>query len=219
MNITIEGQPAFAYLNIDLDPGEFLVAESDAMASMAADLDMKAKLNGGLIKGLLRKFLGGESLFINEFTNNGSETKRLTVTQATPGDILVKELNNETYYLQPGAYICSTSGVKLGLKYAGIASFIGGEGLFKLAMSGSGKVAFGAYGGLMEKEVVGEYIIDSSHLVAYGPGMKLKVQMASGVFGSLFSGEGLVTRIEGNGKVIIQTRSLSGLVRWVNRHI
>ena len=30
--------------------------------------------------------------FINEFTNNTTETKRLTVTQSTPGDIIQKEL-------------------------------------------------------------------------------------------------------------------------------
>jgi len=48
MNSTINGSPSFAYIDIDLDPGESVIAESDAMASMAAELDMTARFNGGL---------------------------------------------------------------------------------------------------------------------------------------------------------------------------
>ena len=51
MQATIEGGPAFAYINVDLNPGETVVAESDAMSSMAADLDMDAKFNGGFLVG------------------------------------------------------------------------------------------------------------------------------------------------------------------------
>ena len=49
--------------------------------------------------------------------------------------------------------------------------------------------------------------------------MKLKIQLAGGLFSSLFSGEGLVTRIEGKGKIWIQTRSMVGLAAWTNRFI
>ncbi len=46
--------------------------------------------------------------------------------------------------------------------------------------------------------------------------MKLKLQLAGGIFSSLFGGEGFVTRVEGKGKIVIQTRSLSGLANWLN---
>ena len=64
MQTKIHGSPSFAYLEVELAPGESIVAESDAMSSMAADLDLQANFNGGFFKGLLRKFLGGESLFV-----------------------------------------------------------------------------------------------------------------------------------------------------------
>jgi uncharacterized protein (TIGR00266 family) len=214
MKIKSEGKPVFAYVVVDLQPGETIVAESDAMSSMSANLDMTAKLNGGLIVGLLKKYLGGESLFVNHFTNNTNETLQLHLTQATPGDIEVKELDGITSY-----YIASEKGVNLGVKWAGFGSLIGGEGLFKLVVSGTGKVIFGAYGGLLEKEINGEYIVDTGHLVAYEPEMKLKPQLAGGIFGSLFGGEGFVTRVEGKGKIYIQTRNISGLASWVNRHL
>lgn len=219
MKSEIKGAPAFAHVHVELEPGETLIAEADAMASMSADLDMKAKMNGGFFGAIAKGLLGGETFFVNHFTNNTSETKTMMFTQGTPGDIKQIELNDETICLQPGAYIASTPGVKLGTKYAGIGSFIAKEGLFKLQASGTGTLWYGAYGGLIEKEVKGEYIVDTSHLVAYEPQMKLKVQLSGGLISSLTSGEGLVTRVEGNGKIVLQTRSLSGLADWTNKII
>jgi uncharacterized protein (TIGR00266 family) len=216
MKTSIEGSPTFAHLHVDLEPGESIISESDAMASMSADLDLKARFNGGFFSGLMKKFLGGESLFVNEFKNNTDGTRRVTLVQNTPGDMGVIELNGNSMCLQPGAYIASTPGVKLGLKWAGFASFIGREGLFKLIVSGTGTVWYGAYGSLLARPVDGEFIVDTSHLVIYEPQLKLKVQMAGGIFSSFLGGEGLVTRVNGKGNVVIQTRSLEGLKSWLN---
>jgi uncharacterized protein (TIGR00266 family) len=219
MNVEMNGAPSFAHLHVLLEPGESIVAEADAMASMSANLDMMTRFNGGFFSGLCKRFLGGESLFVNEFINNTGEQCKVTLVQATPGNMREVDLNGETLCLQPGAYICSTPGIKLGVKWAGFASFIGREGLFKLTVSGEGKVWYGAYGDLLEKEVDGEYIVDTAHLVSYEPQLKLKVQLAGGIFSSFFGGEGLVTRIQGTGKIVIQTRSLSGLASWLNPRI
>ena len=219
MKSVVKGSPSFAYIHVDLAPREKITAESDAMASMAADLDMKAKLNGGFFPAILKRFLGKESLFVNEFTNNTNEVKRLTLVQKTPGDIRQIELKGSAICLQPGAYIASTPGVNLGIRWAGIASLVAREGLFKLVVSGTGTLWYGAYGGLVDQQVKGEYIVDTGHLVAYEPQLKLKMQLAGGIFSSLFGGEGLVTRIEGTGKIVLQTRSLSGLAGWLNPKI
>jgi uncharacterized protein (AIM24 family) len=58
--------------------------------------------------------------------------------------------------------------------------------------------------------------VDTSHLVIYEPQLKLKIQMAGGIFSSFLGGEGLVTRVNGKGNVVIQTRSLEGLKSWLN---
>ena len=216
MQATIEGGPAFAFINVDLNPGETVVAESDAMSSMDADLDMDAKFNGGFFSGILKKFFGGESLFVNHFTNKTSDVRRVTLVQATPGNIREVQLGGGTICLQPGAYVASTPELKLKARWAGFKSWFAKEGLFKLTVSGTGTLWYGAYGELLEKQVDGEYIVDTAHLVAYEPHMKLKIQLAGGLFSSLFSGEGFVTRIEGQGKITIQTRSLSGLAGWLN---
>ena len=216
MNSSIQGQPSFCYLHVDLEPGESVFAEADAMSSMSADLDMRTMFNGGFFSALLKRFLGGESFFINQFTNNTQSTLRVTLVQPSPGELRAVELNDDSICLQPGAYVGSTPGGSLGVAWAGLASFIGREGLFKLKVGGKGTRWYGAYGGLVDKQIDGEYIVDTGHLVAYHPDIKLKVQLAGGLFSSFFGGEGLVTRVEGKGPIVIQSRSLSGLAGWIN---
>ena len=216
MKTAIKGGAAFSYLDIDLEPGEFITTESDAMSSMHSDIDLTAQFNGGLIRGLLKKYLGGETLFISKFSNNTSGTRRVTLVQPTPGEIRCVSLNDDSFYLQPGAFLAATDGIKLGMHWAGIVSFIAREGLFRLVVSGTGNVWYGAYGALLEREVDGECIVDTSHLVAYEPSISLKLQLAGGLFSSFFGGEGLVTRVVGKGKIVIQTRSVPGLSSWLN---
>jgi uncharacterized protein (AIM24 family) len=96
MKTSIEGQPAFAHLHVDLDPGESIIAEPDAMASMSADLELTTRLNGRFFSGLAKKYPGDESLFINEFKNTASGPRRVTLVQPTPGDIGCVELNGNS---------------------------------------------------------------------------------------------------------------------------
>jgi len=216
MEAEIKDRPAFAHVVVTLGPGESITAEADAMATMAAELELETTLNGGFFSALGKRLFGREPMFINSFTNNTMQEKQVMFSQGIPGDIMSIELNGNSFCLQPGAYLCSTPGVELGLKWAGVKSWISREGLCKLEVSGHGTVWYGAYGGMVEKEVDGEYIVDTSHLVGYDPSLSFNVQLAGGFFSSLFGGEGLVTRLEGRGMAVIQTRSLSGLAGWLN---
>ncbi|NET51491.1 MAG: TIGR00266 family protein [Merismopedia sp. SIO2A8] len=215
MKSEIRYKPAFATLFITLKPGERLVAEAGAMASMAGQLSMKTEFFGGFFPGLMKSFFGGESLFVNVFTNSSSQPQDLVLTQSSIGDIVRIELNGNAMCFQPGAYIAHTPGIKVEVQWAGFASWIAREGLFKLKMSGRGVVFCGAYGGLSEVRVQNDFIVDNGHLVAYEPNIKMNIKLAGGLFGSLTSGEGLVNRLTGRGKIYLQSRSVDGLVRFL----
>ncbi|MBI4817946.1 MAG: TIGR00266 family protein [Deltaproteobacteria bacterium] len=220
MDVEIRDRPSFAHITVKLAPGDTLIAEAGAMASMSASVRMVAKLAGGIFSAILRRVFGGESMFVNEFTlGPGKSEGEVVLTQATPGDILEVKLQDTTLYAQPGAFIACGPGVKVGLSFAGLASFIAREGLFRLKLSGSGPVWFGAYGGIIEREVQSEYIVDSSHLVAYEPTVSLQIGLAGGLISSILSGEGLVARIRGPGKVYLQSRSVQGLISWTNQYL
>jgi uncharacterized protein (TIGR00266 family) len=217
MDAVIRNRPSFANVVVYLEPGEKVVAESDAMASMSTGIEMTTRWSGGFFGAVMKRVFGGESLFVNEFT--AKESSELVLTQPMPGDIEVIELNGTSLFLQPGAFLACESGIRLGLKWAGLASLIGGEGLFRLVVSGKGRIWFSSYGGIYSREVTDEYIVDTGHLVAYEPSVNLKVGMAGGIFSSFFSGEGLITRVRGPGRIYLQSRNLSGLTAWMNAHL
>lgn len=217
MRTEISGSPSFAHVHIDLSPGESVVAENDAMQSMSADIQMTTKTNGGFFSALGKKLFGGESFFVNRFANDASGPRRVTVAQDVPGEILELQLRDgHELCLQRGAFLACTENVRLKTSWAGFVSWFSGEGLVKLKASGSGTLWYGAYGGIIKREVSGELKVDDGHLVAYDPALKLKLAMAGGFFASVFGGEGLVTRLVGTGTVYIQTRSVKGLAAWLN---
>lgn len=216
MKYEIRYKPAFSTAFFTLGPGESITAEAGAMASMDGQLSMTTQLSGNLIQALLRKFWGGESLFVNVFKNQTSQPLQVVLTQSTVGDTEGLELKSgEEICFQPGAYIAHTAGVKMGVHWAGFASWFAGEGLFKLKLRGPGLVLFGAYGGVSKRRISGELIVDNGHLVAYSPNIQMRIGLSSGVFGSITSGEGFINRLSGAGVVYLQSRSIDGLVRFL----
>lgn len=214
----IRCKPSFSTLFVELMPGQSLVAESDAMASMASSVRMKATFFGGFFAALLRRLFLRESLFVNTFTCE-SGPAQLVITQPTPGDMVALPLNGHSIYLQPGAFVACESGVELSLSWAGFRSWFNGEGLFRLKASGQGTLWLGAYGAIESRDVQGELVVDSGHLVAYEPALSLNLGLASGVFSSFFGGEGFVSRMRGQGKIYLQTRNIDHLASWTNRHL
>lgn len=219
MKTEIRHKPAFATLFTSIPPGEIIIAESDAMASMTTNTSVKTQFNGGVFIALLLRFFGGESLFVNLFSSRNTGDAEVVFTSNTPGDMVEVELTGNTLLVQPGSFVACTSGVTLGVGWAGFASWIAREGLFRLKVKGTGKVWIGAYGSIFEKHVDDEYVVDTSHLVAYDPSIHLRAGLAGGIFSSIFSGEGLVTRVKGPGKIYLQSRSMDGLASWTNGQI
>jgi len=220
MKVDLRFKPSFCTLFVTLLAGESILAESDAMASMSARTRIRPRWNGGFFRAILRKIFGRESLFINEISCPAEiESVQVVLTQPTPGDLLQFELDGNSLYLQPGAFVACTPGVKLGMGWAGLASWFGGEGLFRLQVSGRGTVWLGSYGAIFDREVRGEYIVDTGHLVAYEPTISLSVGLSAGIFSSFFGGEGFVSRVRGHGRIFLQTRSIEELATWTNHYL
>jgi uncharacterized protein (TIGR00266 family) len=215
----IRYKPAFASIFVTLNPGDSITAEAGAMTSMDGKLSMQTQFSGGFISGLLKKIFGGESLFVNVFSNPTSQPLTVVLNQSCIGDIVKFDLNNNEICLQPGAYIAHTPGVKMGVNWAGFSSFFAGEGLFKLKLSGQGRVFFGGYGGITKKRLDGELIVDSGHLVGYSSNIKMNLKLSGGLIGSVTSGEGLVSKLSGQGDIYLQSRSINGLVRFLSSKI
>ena len=103
METEIRNRPAFANIHVQLNPGDQIVAEAGAMASMSSSINVRTRWNGGPLRAFAKRFFGGESLFVNEFT--ADSPGEVVLTHSWPGDIECIELQANTLYLQPGAFL------------------------------------------------------------------------------------------------------------------
>jgi uncharacterized protein (TIGR00266 family) len=221
----IEHGPAFAWLRVGLEPGERIVAEAGAMVRQSTELEVDTRLNaskkGGVLGlvvaffvALMRRLFGGETMFLNEFW--GPRGGEVVLAPKLSGHILRKTLDGtRTLFVQTGGYLASTSGIDTKLRFGGLRTLFGGEGLVLLQCSGQGDVFVNSYGGITEVAVDGRFVVDTGHIVAFDGALDFRVRSIGGAKSFLFSGEGLVCEFQGRGTVYIQSRNLKALVGWV----
>lgn len=218
MNVDVRHSPSFAAARVTLTPGEQLRAESGAMMAMSQGVSLKSSTQGGLMKGLKRSFLGGESLFISTFTAPPTGGW-VDVAHHLAGDVIVSELRAEQpLSITKGCWLASSDGVELDAKWGGFKNLFGGEGGFLVRASGSGTVLLACYGAIdMVNLAAGEMVtIDTGHVVAFQADLTSAIRkVAGGVVQTLKSGEGLVFDFTGPGWVMTQTRNPGALEAWI----
>jgi uncharacterized protein (TIGR00266 family) len=216
MRTDINFSPAFAMATIHLDPGESINAEAGAMMAMSPTVDIATSTRGGVLKGLRRSVLGGESFFLNTFTATGSDA-HVVVAPALPGDIIAWPLTGNTIYLQSGSYLASPGSIDVDSKWGGAKTFFSKEGLFMLKCSGSGDLIVSSYGAIQAVDLSPgqSYTVDTGHMVGWDEGVTYEVKKVGNWKSTMLGGEGLVVRLTGPGRVYMQTRSPDNFIDWL----
>src|SRR3954467_10396336 len=88
---------------ITMAAGDEIRAEAGAMTYMTDGIEMDARMQGGLLGGLKRKFLAGESLFLTFFRCTASAGK-VAFSAPYPGKILTMALNNTAILCQRDSF-------------------------------------------------------------------------------------------------------------------
>lgn len=206
-----EGQPDYGFVTVTIPAGKTLKVEASSMATMDSNIQMKTKMKGGL-----SRFLTGENIFINEFTalNGAGE---IGLAPGTPGDIEHVYLEeSDEIYLQNSAFVASSLDIKVESKWQGLMKgFFSGEKLFLIKCSGKGDLWFNSYGAIIPIDVEGDYVVDTGHIVGFTGGLDYSVASVGGLKSLFFSGEGLVCKFRGKGKVWIQTKKFAPFASWV----
>lgn len=219
MHVTLEKGPAFTLARVALDQGEAFKAESGAMVSMSGTVDIQTRMQGGFLGALARKVLTSESFFQNTFTATRAPGE-VTFAPSLPGDIHLREMRGESVILQSGAYLASDPRVEIETKWGGARTFFAREGLFLLRAFGAGPLLFSSYGAIVEVQVPASgYVVDTGHLVAFEPSLQWEVTKVGGIKSLLFSGEGLVCRFSGAGRLWLQTRSFDSFLGEIVPHL
>lgn len=220
-------------VEVELDPGETVIAEAGAMNYMEDQISFEAKMGDGSKphQGLFGKLLDvgkraltGESIFMTHFTNLGMGKKRVSFAAPYPGKIICIDLkdHNQSILCQKDSFLCAALGTNVSIAFQRKlgTGFFGGEGFILQKLSGDGKAFVHAGGTIVRKELQGETLrVDTGCIVAFEESINYDIQMAGGLKSMIFGGEGLfLASLSGFGTVWLQSLPFSRLADRVLQH-
>jgi len=220
-------------VEVELDPGEVVIAEAGAMNYMEEDIIFEAKMGDGSqpdsgVMGKLfsagKRALTGESIFMTHFTNNGSGKRRVAFAAPYPGKIIPLDMSaiGGEIICQKDSFLCAALGTEVGIAFQRRlgAGFFGGEGFILQRLRGDGMAFVHASGTIIERELKGETLrVDTGCLVAFDPSVSYDIQRAGSLKSMFFGGEGLfLATLGGHGRVWLQSLPFSRLADRIIAH-
>ena len=220
-------------VEIELDPGETVIAEAGAMNYIDQGITFEAlmgdgsKPEGGIFDKLLdagKRVLTGESIFMTHFTNNGGDKRRAAFASPYPGKIISINMAEagEELICQKDAFLCAALGTEVSIAFNRKlgSGFFGGEGFILQKLRGDGMSFVHACGTIIKKELNNETLrVDTGCLVAFSPGVDYDIQRAGNLKSMFFAGEGIfLTTLSGTGTVYLQSLPFSRLADRILSH-
>lgn len=216
MQADILYRPSYSMAIVNLAPHEAIRAEVGSLVSMTEGIVIKTGTEGGVLAGLSRALLGGESFFMNVF-EAPDWGGQINFAPTLPGDMIILQLENDSLLVQSGSFVASSMGIAIDTKWSGARTFFASEGFVMLRARGTGLLMLSSYGAIhpIDLQPGQRYTVDTGHLVSFTEGIGFKVRAVGGVRSTLFSGEGLVVDLTGPGRVYMQTRSADAFLSWL----
>ncbi len=218
MRTQIAHKPAFAELRVYLSPGEAITSEAGAMVYMSPNVKVQTTTGGGLLKGLARKMLAGQTVFVNTYYTESGEG--LVVFAPTiPGDITEIDVE-QPIYVSDSNYLASTN-LEFGVKFTGFKGVFTPGGMFWFKLSGIGKLWIATYGGVdvINLKPGERVLVDNIHLAAFDASMNFYLRKFGRLKSFLFGGEYLLTEFVGPGRVFIQSRNMPSFAQLLYRYM
>ncbi len=215
-------------VEIELDPGETVIAEAGSMMYMENDITYDTKLGDGSQpnQGVLNKLLSagsrvltGESLFVTHFTNNGYGKRKVAFSAPYPGKIVTIELAElgNSLIVQNDAFLCAALGTKISLHFNRRlgSGLVGGEGFVLQRLDGDGRAFIHAGGTVIKRHLNNEMLrVDTGCIVGFTSGIDFDVQAAGNLRSMVFGGEGLfLATLQGTGTIWLQSMPIRKLVQ------
>ena len=216
------------FLHVALKRGETIYCESDAMVMMEAALDLKGKMKGGLGSALMRSFANGESFFQQHIEATRGDGDCL-LSPTLPGAMQVVDVGPRQYIISDGAFVAAGAGVELKVRTQslGNALFAQSGGFFVTETGGSGQLVVSGFGSMsmLDVEPGKDVIIDNAHAVCWDSALRYEISITTGTSGGFLgnlvnsqtSGEGMVLRFSGQGKVYMCSRNRAAFRAWAHQ--
>lgn len=217
-------------VEVELDPGETVIAEAGAMNYMEDGITFESKMGDGSdpeegFMGKLfsagKRMITGESMFITHFTNRARGKRRVAFSAPYPGTIIalnMAEIGGQII-CQKDAFLAAALGTGISITFTQRlgTGFFGGEGFILQKLTGDGMAFVHAGGTVIQKELRGETLrLDTGCLVAFTTGVQYSIERAGNLKSMFFGGEGFfLATLSGTGKVWIQSLPFSRLAERV----
>lgn len=220
-------------VQVELDPGETVIAEAGAMNYVEPDIVFEARMGDGseAEAGLMGKLfsagkraLTGESLFMTHFSNQGRVKRHVAFAAPYPGKIIPMDLARlgGGILCQKDAFLCAAFGTRVDIAFQRRlgTGFFGGEGFILQRLTGDGMVFVHACGTIVERQLQGESLrVDTGCLVAFEPTVGYSIERAGNLKSMFFAGEGLfLATLSGHGRVWMQSLPFSRLADRILAH-
>ncbi len=207
-------------VEVELDPGETVIAEAGAMTYMEEGIDFQTKMGDGSNpdQGVMSKLFSagkrmitGESVFTTHFSNQGYGKRRVAFAAPYPGNIVALNMAQlgERIVCQKDAFLCAALGTKIDITFNRRlgAGLFGGEGFILQELTGDGMAFIQAGGTVIEKKLNGETLrVDTGCLVGFTSGIEYDIQRAGNLKSMIFGGEGMfLATLKGTGTVWLQS--------------
>lgn len=215
-------------IEIELDPGETVIAEAGSMMYMDSNIAYDTKLGDGsqpnqtVFDKLLSagsRVITGESLFVTHFTNKGHSKQRVAFSAPYPGKIVPIELASlgGTLIVQKDGFLCAAFGTKISLHFNRRlgSGLVGGEGFILQKLEGFGRAFVHSGGTVIERKLENEELmVDTGCIVGFTPGIDFNVKAAGNLRSMIFGGEGIfLATLRGTGTVWLQSMPIRKLVQ------
>ena len=214
-------------VEVELDPGETIIAEAGAMLYMEEGIQFTARMgdgsnpNAGFFDKLMSagsRLITGESLFLTHFTNHGWGKSRVAFAAPYPGTIIPMDLARMggRIIVQRDAFLCAALGTKISITFNRRlgAGFFGGEGFILQQLEGDGKAFVHAGGTVIERQMNNEILrVDTGCIVGFEPSIDYSIEQAGSLRSMVFGGEGIfLATLRGSGKVWLQSMPIRKLI-------
>jgi len=216
-------------VEIELDPGETVIAEAGAMLFMEDGILFETKMGDGsnptqsIFDKLMSagsRLLTGESLFMTHFTNRGNKKAKVGFSAPYPGTVIPVDLassKDNELIVQKDGFLCAAYGTKLSIFFnRKIGSgLVGGEGFILQKLQGDGKAFVHAGGTVIERTLNNETLrVDTGCVVAFESHIDFDVERSGSLRSMVFGGEGIfLATLRGSGKVWLQSMPIRKLVQ------
>lgn len=192
-------------LRVKLDNSELLI-EPGALYFMKGNLQLESAMQGGIAKGLMRKFMTGETLFQSKIKGSGE-----IYLEPSFGHYLLFNIDKDALILDKRAFHCASAGLEVSAKMQQNVSsaLFGGEGFFQTQVKGSGVVVLNSPVPVSElltyDLAAGEKLsVDGNFAFVRTASVSFQAEKSGkSLFQSVTSGEGLLQTFTGPGMVWI----------------